>query len=206
MVLGVRDGLEGRAVAGADEDHVLDAGELVGDSGHERNQGVVHHEDLVLGVVDDVDELFGEQPDVERMKDGAHGAAREICFEMLLAVPAKRRDTVAETHAELGQCVGELSRSISHRREARDAVFAFVDRDDSAIPVDASSVLEDGRNQKRAVLHGTLKHPVSPVGSDPFGRQSYSLTGELLQGALRASAGGTSRFRSAAIGSFVPIP
>ena len=58
------------------DQHVLDGlegGQLLGE---QVDQGVVDDDDLVLGVVRDVGELLGEQPDVQGVQHGAHRRAR----------------------------------------------------------------------------------------------------------------------------------
>ena len=61
----------------------------------ELDERAVADDDPVLGVVGDVGDLLGEQADVERVQDGAHGRHREVGLEVLLVVPHERPDAVA---------------------------------------------------------------------------------------------------------------
>ena len=74
----------------------------------------VDDHDAVLGVVGDVDELLGEEPDVERVQHGAHRRHREVGLEVLLRVPAEGRDA-------LGPALMPRRVSAAARRSARSA-------------------------------------------------------------------------------------
>ena len=95
-------------IAVAVHDEVLDVLELVRQRREQRDQRVVDDDHLVARVVDDVDELLREQPDVQRVQHGAHVRHREVHLEVLLRVPHERRDAVLGLHAELRQRRGEL--------------------------------------------------------------------------------------------------
>ena len=82
-------------VAVADHDEVLDRLELAGDLREQRHEAVVDDDHAILGVVDHVGELLGEQPDVERVQHRAHRRHREVGLEVLLRVPQERADPVA---------------------------------------------------------------------------------------------------------------
>ena len=62
----------------------------------------------VLGVVDDVGQLLGREPDVERVQHGPHAGDGEIGLEVALVVPAEGADAVARLDAEPGQGGGQL--------------------------------------------------------------------------------------------------
>ena len=79
----------------ADDDEALDRLQLVDHACEHRHERVVDDHDLVLGVVDDVRELLGEQPDVQRVQHRAEARDREVRLEVLLRVPAERADAVA---------------------------------------------------------------------------------------------------------------
>ena len=49
----------------------------------------VDDDDLVLGVVHDVGELLGEEPDVERVQHRPHGRDGQVRLEVLLVVPGE---------------------------------------------------------------------------------------------------------------------
>ena len=57
-----------------------------------REQRAVDEDDLVLGVVRDVDQLLGEQPDVEGVQHAPAARHREVELEVGRAVPAEGAD------------------------------------------------------------------------------------------------------------------
>ena len=59
-------------------------------------------------MVDDVDDLLGEQPGVDRMADRSHTGDTEVKLHVAVAVPCQRGDAVAPLDPELGQRVGQL--------------------------------------------------------------------------------------------------
>ena len=80
-------------------------------------QAVVKDDNSVLGVVGDVDDLLGEEPDVQGVQDGAHGRHGQIGHEMLGVVPHERRDPLVAVDTQAAQGVGELSGPGAHLRE-----------------------------------------------------------------------------------------
>ena len=75
----------------AGDEHVLHGLQLRQVRREQADQRVVDDDDLVLGVVGDVDELLGEQPDVQRVQHGAHRGDREVGLEVLGVVPLEGR-------------------------------------------------------------------------------------------------------------------
>ena len=72
------------------------------------DQRVVDDDDPVLGVVGDVDELLGEEPDVEGVEHRAHRRDREVGLEVLDVVPLEGRDPLVAGDAEPTEPVGQL--------------------------------------------------------------------------------------------------
>lgn len=98
---GGRDGVGQRGpVAGAGDDDVLDGRQVGEERRDERQQGTVHEDDAVGGVVDDPDELLGRETEVERVEDGPHGGDREVCLDMIRVVPHERRDALVTRDTE----------------------------------------------------------------------------------------------------------
>ncbi len=85
----------------SDDDDVLDGLALVANPGEQRRDRTVDDDDLVLGVVDHVGQLLGEQPDVEGVQHSPHGGNRQVRLEVLLVVPGEGADpvVVADTEA-----------------------------------------------------------------------------------------------------------
>ena len=54
----------------------------------------VDDDDLVLGVIDDEGQLFGEEPDVEGVQDRAHAGNGDVRLHVRLVVPHEGGDPV----------------------------------------------------------------------------------------------------------------
>ena len=107
------------AVAGADDDDVLDGLQARQQRGEQRQQRAVDEDDPVGGVVDDPHQLLGGQPEVEGVQHRAHGGDREIRLEVLRVVPHERRHAVVPADPQLvAQRVGELG-GPRHRSRAK---------------------------------------------------------------------------------------
>ena len=81
-------------------------------------QRLVDDDHLVLGIVDDVGELVGEQAGVQRVDDRTHRGDREVQLEVLALVPQQRGDRVSLANAELGQRAGKAVGPGGRRRRA----------------------------------------------------------------------------------------
>ena len=66
-------------------------------------QGLVDNNHLVLGIVDDVGELFREQSRVQGVDDRTHRGHRKVQLEVFALVPQQRRHQVALANTEFGQ-------------------------------------------------------------------------------------------------------
>ena len=81
----VGDGARQRVEVAVAHDHVLaHARQLRRELGQRLDQRAVDEDDAVLGVVDDVDDLLGEQADVQRVQHGAVGGHRHVELEVAL--------------------------------------------------------------------------------------------------------------------------
>ena len=94
LLVAVRVG-EVAGVAVADDDVVLDGLEGGGELLEGRDQRVLDQDHLVLGVVDDVGELLGEEAHVEGVEHGAHAGHGHVDLEVLADVPGEGGDAVA---------------------------------------------------------------------------------------------------------------
>ena len=111
-----------------------------------RQQGVVDDDDLVLGVVGDVDQLLGEQPDVERVQHRAHRRDREVGLEVLGVVPHEGRDPLVAVDAEVAQAlVSRAARSAPTSAYVRRRAPPVGRGDDLGVGVDRRAVLEEAR-------------------------------------------------------------
>ena len=85
-----RRAASGAEVAAADHHDVPHGGQVAEHPGQQRDQRRVDDDHPVLGVVGDVDELLGEEPDVERVQHRAHARHREVGHQVLGVVPHER--------------------------------------------------------------------------------------------------------------------
>ena len=133
--------------------------ELVPDAGQQRNERGVDDDAAVLGVVDDVGQLLGREPDVEGVQHRAHGGNGEVRLEVALVVPAERADAVPRLDAQPGQGGGELLGPVATSVKVALRLPTFLDGDRRAVAVDLLAVAEDVSDQERGVLHGALHAP-----------------------------------------------
>jgi hypothetical protein len=66
----------------------------------QRQQAAVREDDLILGVVGDVDELVSKQTDVERVQHPPGAGRREVQLQMARVVPGEGRDPAVGRNAE----------------------------------------------------------------------------------------------------------
>ena len=137
------------------QDHVtLDSRELVGDFFQQRHECQVRHHDAVGGVVDDPDNLIGEQPRIDRVIDRADPHDAVPGLEMPPGIPGQRRHPVAELDAVFVQPLRHLQGA-----GAELLVIGFDDRafdragDDFTIAVKRRGMIDDAVAQQRPVLH-----------------------------------------------------
>ena len=82
-----------------------------------RNEREVHEHDVVFGVVDDVIQLLGKQPRIERVADGADAHDAEPALQVAFGVPGHCCDAVTRLHAFALQRFAHLQRPVAHRGE-----------------------------------------------------------------------------------------
>ena len=135
---------------------MLDGLELGEELGEQRHQRVVDDNDLVLGVVRDVDDLLGEQPHVEGVQDRAHRRRREVGLDVLLVVPHERGHDVALADTEVGQRVREAGGVAADLGVRRGPRAIGCGSDELAASVDRAAVLEDPPYVEGDVHHRRL--------------------------------------------------
>ena len=120
----------------------------------EIGEGDVEKQHAAFGVIDDVFDLLRKQPGIDGMQHGADPGDREVELHVAMRVPGERRDPIARLHAEPDQRLREL-------RGARPqaGVIGAVERpfagpaDDLDFGMIARRVLDQARDQQRAILH-----------------------------------------------------
>ena len=168
LLVGQDVGTQGAGVALADDHEVLDGLELGRHPGQEGDEGGVDEDHPVLGVVGDVGQLLGEQPEVQRVEHGAHRGDGQVGLEVLLGVPGEGGDPVALPDAEAGQGRGQPVGPVGHLGEAGPPARLALERHHLAPAEHAPAVPEDRRDGEREVLHrrehsgGTSSGPQRP--------------------------------------------
>ena len=85
----------GHVLRGSHDDPSLHAGAFRRHFFDERPEVRIQEDVLVLGVIDDVDNLLGKQSRINRVTNIAAAGARVIGLEMPIVVPSQRCDTIA---------------------------------------------------------------------------------------------------------------
>ena len=85
----------------------------------DRHERVVDEDHAIRGVVDDVDDLLGEQAHVERVQDRADARHRHVELEVALVVPRERADAIAGLDPEAPEDAREAVHARGDLREAR---------------------------------------------------------------------------------------
>ena len=123
----------------------------------------VDEDDLVLGVVDDVGELLGEQPDVERVQHAAGARRREVQLEVARRVPAERGDPPVGSRCRASSRTPPSrrvrSRPLAVRRALEPVAVAVVTR---LVAESCSARSKRWTQRERVVLHQTV-HRCPPV-------------------------------------------
>lgn len=142
-----------RGVALADRDHGVHGVKPGQHRTEQFDQRGVDQHHLVFGFVGDVDDLIGEQADVEGVQNGAHRGHREVRGQVLGVVPHERRHPLVTGHPEATQPIGQLGGLAAHFPIARRAVAIPGGGGHRAVPVDTAAVAHDRGDRQRIVLH-----------------------------------------------------
>jgi hypothetical protein len=158
----VADRVGQRSGAPRPDDHeALDGLELGSDLLERGDEGVVDEHDLVLGVVGDVGDLLGEEPDVDRVEHGPHARHRHVELQVLLAVPAEGRDPVARSDPETLERLRQAVDALPHLAVARPALAVVGEGDDLGVAEHPPHALERVQQGERAVvLDQSFEHGV----------------------------------------------
>jgi hypothetical protein len=152
-----------RHVGGVGEhDVALDGRQLVGELFQEWHEGEVDEDDAVGGVIDDPHDLFGEEPRIDGVIDGADAEDAVPGLEMPPRIPGKRRHPVAELDAVALEPLGDLEGTGADIGVVR-GVHRPLDRarNHRAGAVIGRRMVDHPVAQQRPVLH-QAEHVVSP--------------------------------------------
>ena len=160
--LTVAGGFEERLVvaAGPADEHALDRGVL-----DEVAQRLVDDEDARAGVLEDVGDLVGHEPRVDRDEHGAGAWHAEVRLEQLVDVRREERDPVAARDPALLERDGEPPHPLAHFRPGEAALA--VDDGGPAGEDECGPLEECERRQPRVrdvVDHAGLEHELGTGG------------------------------------------
>jgi hypothetical protein len=128
-------------------------------------KGEVDEQDRVPGVVQYPRDLFGMQPRIDRMTDGADTGDGVEDFQVPVRTARERRHPIARTHPERPQRIGELPDALG-----RPSVTAAMDRlsgrvrDDFAITMHGGRMLQQSGDQQRPLHHRPLHQALLVIG------------------------------------------
>ena len=104
-------------MGGVGQDHVaIDRPQLVGEFLEQRQEGQIRHQHAILGVVDDPDDLLGEQARIDGVIDGTDSHDAVPGFQVAPRVPGQRRHPVAELDPVALEPLRDLERPRADRR------------------------------------------------------------------------------------------
>src|SRR5436189_4480305 len=121
-------------------------------------------------MVGDVDDLLGEQPDVQRVQHCTHGWDREIGLEVLLVVPHERADAVVAGDPEPPKPIGQPGHAFTDTGVRRAPGGRTLPGHDLGIAAHAGAVLHDPPDRERNVLHRAAHgylHRLTAAGPRP---------------------------------------
>jgi hypothetical protein len=123
---------------------------------HQRQEGRIEAQVLVLGMVDDVRQLLGMQARIDRVQHRAGTGDRVIRFHVAVAVPGQRGHALAHRHAEPAERVGQPARScVAVAVGIAVQVALDAARDDLAGAEMAVGVRDDAGDEQRLLHHLT---------------------------------------------------
>jgi hypothetical protein len=143
---------------------VLDGLEVRCDLLQDRNQRVVHEDDLILTVVDDVGQLLREQPDVERVQHRAQAGHAHVDLEVLLRVPHEGGYAIAIVDAELAQRLAESVDAIAQLRVGLAGAALLAQGQHDLVAVHLAHATQDVRDrQLKVLLHQAFEHRIASL-------------------------------------------
>jgi hypothetical protein len=137
----------------------------------EWEEAAVDDHGAVVRVAGDIREIGRVQPQVQGVQNEPAARDPEVGLEVLVVVPAQRRDAVSAVEAELLQGDGELPGSPRHV-PVRVAVEALVGKpgDDLLVPEERLRSIQD-RRERELVVHHQAVHCRTLLGR-PTGNRS----------------------------------
>ncbi len=137
-----------------EDDVALDQWQFVGDLFQQRHESEIDHHHTVGGMIDDPDDLVGEQAGIDGVVDRADAGDAVPSFHVAPSIPGQRRHPVAQLDAVFVQPLRDLERAGADRGVVSldDRPFDRA-RDDLALAVEFGGVVDDAMKQQRPILH-----------------------------------------------------
>ena len=131
---------------------------------HQRQEGQVHEDELVLGVVDDVNELFCRQARIHGVTDGTHAGGGVVDLQVAVGIPGNGTNPVFLGRPELLQGIGQLTGTLGQFRVGIPVNRAFGGTGYNFLVREvAGRKLQDLGNQQGALHHQAMHRRVSFV-------------------------------------------
>ena len=182
------------ALAVVHHDDVADGLELVDERPEQADQRPVDEDHLVLGVVDDVDELLGEQPDVQRVQHPAGARDGEVELEVAGRVPGEGGHPAVVADAEVVEHAAEPAGALGPVAVGGALDAGGGGGDELLVEEQRLGPPEEVRQRERYVLHQTL-HGLVPLRA--VGRSACRLGDARLGGRGDGEHRSTGRRRAA---------
>ena len=111
----------------------------------------------VVGVIDDVDDLFARQPDVDRVQDRPDRRHGEIELEVPMMVPGKRGDAIAGLDAQSLEHVHQpVNAAVELAVIAAMQAAVAIAADDLFVGEELGGPAQDAGDQERPVHHQSV--------------------------------------------------
>ena len=144
------------ALAVVHQHEVLQVLERGQQRGEQAEQRTVDEDHLVVGMVDDVGELLGEQPDVERVQDAPGARGGEVELEVAGGVPGEGGNTAVGGDAETVEYTTEFAGARRPLAVGGPVETVAGRRDDFLVRVVLLGSLEDVRESRAGRLASGL--------------------------------------------------
>ena len=158
-----RDRGRRQILARGHRDEPLDRLELRSELRDQRREREIEEKIAVCRVIGDVFDLLGEEARVDRVQHGADAGDAEVELHVAIAVPRERGNAIAGSHAENPERLGKLLRAAMNVG-VRTTMERTLDRarDDLAARMKPVRVLDQRRDQQRAILYQSFEHGRGP--------------------------------------------
>jgi len=132
---------------------------------HQRAEAQVEKQHLVLGVIDDVADLLGRKPRVDRVQHHARAGHAVVELQMAPGVPRQGGDGRVAAELQRGERVGDLARPPGHAGPVGAMHRPLHAAADDLDPrMERFGMLDQRGDQQRPVLH-QAKHGRAPVSA-----------------------------------------